>query len=72
MGLDNSRGVRERVKPPPTRALQLYEKLFRHHDDNFTVRVAHNAVEAGILVEAGFEYFTVEYNDGGKILRKRE
>jgi len=24
------------------------------------------------LVEAGFEYVTGEYNDGGKILRKRK
>jgi len=40
--------------------------------DEFTARVATNAEEACNLVEAGFEYVTGEYNDGGKIFRKRK
>ena len=31
-----------------------------------------NAEEAVELVELGFEYVTGEYNDGGKIFRKRD
>lgn len=52
--------------------VQLDQKLFRDHDDNFTVRVAHNIGEAVSLTEAGFEYVTGDYNDGGKIFRKRK
>jgi len=52
--------------------VQLDEKLFRDHDDSFTVRVAHNVGEAVTLVEVGFEYVTGEYNDGGKMFRKRK
>ena len=40
--------------------------------DEFTVRVAANVKEACELIEAGFEYVTGEYNDGGKIFRKRK
>jgi hypothetical protein len=29
-------------------------------------------VEPTCLIEAGFEYVTGEYNDGGKIFRKRK
>jgi len=36
------------------------------------VRVARNTKEACELVEAGFEYVTGEYDDGGKIFRKRK
>jgi hypothetical protein len=52
--------------------VQLDEKLFRDHDDSFTVHVAHNVGEAVTLVEVGFEYVTGEYNDGGKMFRKRK
>jgi glycogen debranching enzyme len=41
-------------------------------DDEFTVRVAHNVKEACGLVEVGFQYVTGNYNDGGKIFRKRK
>jgi hypothetical protein len=40
--------------------------------DEFTVRVATNVEEACAFVEAGFEYVTGEYGDGGKIFRKRK
>jgi hypothetical protein len=35
-------------------------------------RVAEGLEEACDLVEAGFEYVTGEYRDGGKIFRKRK
>jgi hypothetical protein len=52
--------------------VQLDEKLFKYHDDNFTVRVAHNIGESIPLVEASFEYVTGEYTDGGKLFRRRK
>ena len=52
--------------------INLESKLFNSTDDGFTVRVAHNTGEACSLVEAGFEYVTGEYTDGGKIFRKRK
>jgi hypothetical protein len=52
--------------------VQLDEKLFKYYDDNFTVRVAHNIEETIPLIEAGFEYVTGEYNDGGKVFKKRK
>jgi len=38
--------------------------------DQYTIRVANNVGEAAKLVENGFEYFTGEYEDGGKIFKK--
>ena len=52
--------------------IDLETALFNKTNDGFFVRVAHNVKEACDLVEAGFEYVTGEYNDGGKILRKRK
>jgi hypothetical protein len=40
--------------------------------DEFTCRIANNAGESSALIEAGFEYVTGEYNDGGKLFRKRK
>jgi len=51
--------------------IDLEAKLFNNISDGFTVRVAHNVGEATSLIEVGFEYVTGEYNDGGKIFRKR-
>ena len=39
-------------------------------DGQYVSRVATNARDACILVDAGFEYVTGEYDDGGKIFRK--
>jgi len=50
--------------------VQLDKSLFKDNDDNFNVRIAHNVGEATQLIEAGFEYVTGEYNDGGKLFRK--
>jgi integrase len=40
--------------------------------EEFTAKVAENAQEACKLVEVGFDYVTGDYNDGGKIFRKRK
>lgn len=52
--------------------IDLEAKLFGKSSDGFTVRIAHDVGEAASLTEAGFEYTTGEYNDGGKIYRKRK
>lgn len=53
--------------------IDLEAKIFNSpNDEGFTVRIAHNVGEAAALVEAGFEYVTGEYGDGGKIFRKRK
>ena len=39
-------------------------------DQKYISRVATNARDACILVDAGFEYATGEYSDSGKIFRK--
>jgi integrase len=41
-------------------------------DDGFVIRVAHNVQEASEFASAGFDYVTGEYDDGGKIFRKRK
>ncbi len=53
--------------------IQLEKNLFKNiASDQFTTRVAHNVEEACKLIDVGFEYITGEYNDGGKIFRKRK
>ena len=52
--------------------IDLKSKFFNSENDGFTVRVAHDVGEAASLIEAGFEYVTGEYNDGGKLFRKRK
>jgi integrase len=52
--------------------IDLETSLFEATDDQFTVKVAANTQEACKLAEVGFEYVTGEYNDGGKIFRKRK
>ncbi len=51
--------------------IDLESKLFNTASDGFTSRIAHNTGEACNLIESGFEYVTGEYDDGGKIFRKR-
>ena len=51
--------------------IDLETKLFNSSNDGFTSRVAHNVGESCSLVETGFDYVTGEYNDGGKIFRRR-
>jgi len=50
----------------------MYTQLVNFKEDEFHVRIAKNVKEACELVEAGFEYVTGEYEDGGKIFRKRK
>jgi integrase len=53
--------------------IDLEKALFNStNQDEFTVRAAANIGEACSLVEAGFEYVTGDYADGGKIFRKRK
>jgi len=40
-------------------------------EERFISKVAMNVKEASELIELGFDYVTGEYNDGGKIFRKR-
>jgi hypothetical protein len=41
-------------------------------EERFISKVAVNVKEATELIELGFEYVTGEYDDGGKIFRKRK
>lgn len=52
--------------------IDLESKLFTSQNDGFTVRVAHDVGEAATLIEAGFEYVTGEYSDGGKLFKRRK
>jgi integrase len=51
----------------------IYTQLLQfENEDNYTCKVAQNVEQATELIENGFEYVTGEYNDGGKIFRKRK
>jgi FAD synthase len=53
--------------------IQPEKNLFKNlPNDNFITRVAHNTTEACDLIQVGFDYVTGEYDDGGKIFRKRK
>lgn len=53
--------------------IQLEKSLFKNlPNDQFMTKVAHSTEEACKLIEVGFEYVTGEYDDGGKIFRKRK
>ena len=52
--------------------IDLEANLFGVANDDFTAKIAINTEEACKLIEVGFEYVTGEYNDGGKIFRKRK
>jgi len=52
--------------------INLENAIFQSVEDQFTVRVANNVGEASALTEVGFDYITGEYNDGGKIFKKRK
>jgi integrase len=53
--------------------IQLDKQLFQNFtEDQFITKIAHNVEESCSLVESNFEYVTGEYNDGGKIFRKRK
>ena len=50
----------------------IYTQLVQFESDQYHSAVAENTDEARKLIETGFEYVTGEYNDGGKIFRKRK
>ncbi len=52
--------------------INLEQAIFTSKNDEFFASVALNVEEAAKLVQSGFEYVTGEYNDGGKIFRKRK
>jgi hypothetical protein len=53
--------------------ISLDKKLFQNMpEDSFTTRIAHNVQQACEFIEAGFEYVTGDYSDGGKIFRRRK
>ena len=52
--------------------IDLESKLFGKSSEGFTARIALDVGEASSLIEAGFEYVTGEYSDGGKLFRKRK
>jgi integrase len=52
--------------------INLEKAVFASRDDEFHVHVAKSTDEACKLIQVGFEYVTGEYDDGGKIFRKRK
>ncbi len=52
--------------------IDLEAQIFKPSSDKFFVKVATTVEEACELTESGFEFVTGEYNDGGKIFRKRK
>jgi len=52
--------------------IDMEAMIFKTANDEFTVKVASSVEEACALLEVGFDYVTGEYNDGGKIFRKRK
>lgn len=52
--------------------INLEKAIFNSKNDEFHSSVVNNTEDACKLIEAGFEYVTGEYHDGGKIFRKRK
>lgn len=53
--------------------IQIEKNLFINlPNDQFITKVSLNTQDACKLIEVGFEYITGEYDDGGKIFRKRK
>jgi transcriptional antiterminator len=52
--------------------IHLEAAIFADRNDEFQVVVAKNTQEACKIVKVGFEYVTGDYEDGGKIFRKRK
>jgi len=51
--------------------VHLEKTFFKDQDQGYITKIAHNIQEAARLVEVGFEYVTGEYQDGGKLFRKK-
>jgi integrase len=52
--------------------INLENAIFQTQNDEWTCKVANDTKDATALIETGFEYITGEYNDGGKLFRKRK
>jgi integrase len=52
--------------------INLENAVFTSKNDQFYAAVAADRDQAIKLIETGFEYVTGEYNDGGKLFRKRK
>ena len=52
--------------------VQLVNSIFQDVDDEYICKIAKTTQEAAQLVELGFEYVTGEYNDGGKLFKKKK
>jgi hypothetical protein len=50
----------------------VYTHLINLENDEFHTDVAESIEKACKLIDTGFKYVTGEYNDGGKIFRKRK
>jgi len=50
----------------------IYTQLLNLNEDEWTCKTANDTKDATALIEAGFEYITGEYDDGGKLFRKRK
>lgn len=52
--------------------INLETAAFSSKSDQFYAAVANSPEQAVKLIEAGFDYVTGEYKDGGKLFRKRK
>ena len=52
--------------------VNMEQALFSGDADDYHVKAATTVKEAMALIEVGYEYVTGEYDDGGKIFRKRK
>jgi len=51
---------------------QIYIQLLPDQPDDYSCEIATNVTQAAKLVQDGYDYVTGEYNDGGKLFRKRK
>ena len=60
------------LSPEVLEKLEQIRMYDGYANDQFISKVAHNVEEACKLTDVGFDYVTGEYDDGGKIFRKRK
>jgi integrase len=65
--------VMQRLGHKKIETTMLYTQLVAlAEDDEYTCQAVNNANDAKKLIEAGYEYITGTYDDGGKLFRKRK
>jgi integrase len=68
--------VRRRLGHKSLQSTQIYinmeQALFSNSSNEYHVKIAQSVEQAMAFIEVGFEYVTGEYNDGGKIFKKRK